>query len=331
MHIRTYIAHLVSLSCVMVSLFFFSPPCSALVTERKPDLQAFPAYDVALVINRLIFSTRTWNSGDGPLELVAGETNSGEGKQNVYQRVYLSDGGYYDRLAGTFVWHPDHDHFHFEDYARYSLQPVNASGLSERIGSKVSFCVMDTDAVNLNLPSAPHSPIYSVCGKKIQGMSVGWGDTYGRNLPGQLIDVTGLPDGDYKLVIEADPKNRLIELNEGNNTSCMLIHLNVSSQSLVVLDPNSCTTPPTVSGISPNSASRGSVVSATISGSGFVSGLTISFENGNGPRPIASNVKVESATKITATVTVKKGKAGSDPVWDLRVGNGARSNAFTVK
>ena len=33
---------------------------------------------------------------------------------------------------------------HFNDYALYTLQPVNAPGGSLRTGAKTTFCVMDT-------------------------------------------------------------------------------------------------------------------------------------------------------------------------------------------
>jgi len=35
-------------------------------------------------------------------------------------------------------------------------------------------------------------------------------------------------------------------------------------------------------------------------------------------------------TTIKANVTIKKGKPGKDPVWDLRVGSGLLFGAFTV-
>ena len=174
--------------------------------------------------------------GDGPLDLHAGETDTGSSRQNVYQRVYLSNGGFDDRLAGTFVWHPLHNHFHFEDYAIYTLQPVNAPGGSQRIGSKTTFCIIDTTPVNTSLPGAPPTPVYTTCGPAIQGMSVGWGDTYGRQLPGQLVDFTGNPSGDYKLTIEIDPKKRLIETNDGDNISCVLLRINAVDKTVTVLD-----------------------------------------------------------------------------------------------
>ena len=307
---------------------------SAQVVELRPNLQPLPAGNVELVGGiTLLFSTTSWNSGTGPLELRAGET--GSAGQNVYQRVYLSDGGFYDTLAGTFVWHPLHNHFHFEDYALYTLQPFDAPGGSARTSSKTTFCVMDTTPVNLGLPGAPGGPVYSTCGNTIQGMSVGWGDTYGSFLAGQSIDFTGNPSGDYKLSIEIDPKKRIIEASETDNISCVLLRINVSHSTATVLNPNGCDAPSpggevVVAGIVPNSVPRGSVSSVTITGSGFVQGMQVSFENGTGQRPTASNVIVVDANTITANVTVRSGGVSSDRVWDVRVGSGVLPDGFTV-
>jgi hypothetical protein len=335
MNKRAFGAPLFFLFWSIVSILLFAPRSFAQVVELKPEIQAFPAYDLTVTTDtlgnkKLIFSTRTWNSGDGPLELHAGET--GSAGQNVYQRIYLSDGGYYDRLAGTFVWHPEHSHFHFDDYALYTLQPRNAPGGSKRTGSKTTFCIMDTDPINTSLPGAPQQAVYASCGATAQGMSIGWGDTYGSHLAGQSIDITGLPDGDYALTIEADPKNRLLEITEDNNTSCALIRLSVANATVRVLEPPNCSSngEVMVSSILPNTAKRGSVTSVTITGSGFAASMTVSFENGSGPRPTASNVTVLDANTIKATVTVKKGKVGNDPVWDVRVGSGVLLSGFTV-
>ena len=42
-----------------------------------------------------------------------------------------------------------------------------------------------------------------------QGMSVGWTDEYNWFLPGQYVEVTGVPDGDYILDTTVDPTDRL--------------------------------------------------------------------------------------------------------------------------
>lgn len=307
---------------------------SAQVVELKPNLEPFPAHDLILVQNAqgrldLRFSTTSWNSGSGPLELVAGET--GPAGQNVYQRIYLSDGSHYDRLAGTFAWHSTHQHFHLENYATYTLDPVDAPGGSQRTSTKTSFCLLDNVRVDTSLPGAPSSAVYASCGASVQGISVGWGDTYGRHLAGQSFDFTGNPSGDYDLTIEVDPFGRLVEQSDGDNASCVRVRVNVSNLTAsAVGDCGAPVEPVAVSSIAPSSMKRGTVVAVRITGSGFTPGVQVSFEGGAGPRPTASDVVVESATTITANVTVKSGGSARPRVWDVRVGSGLLRGGFTV-
>jgi hypothetical protein len=63
-----------------------------------------------------------------------------------------------------------------------------------------------------------------------------------------------------------------------------------------------------------------SSLAATLCGAGFVSGASISFEQGSGPTPRAANVVVDSAGSISFTVTTKK-SGKQTRVWDLRVTN----------
>lgn len=308
------------------------------VVDRPPNLKPLPASNLSLVADTagnstLRFDTTSWNKGTGPLQLEAGPVDTGSGKQQVFQRVSLSDGTSFLRLAGYFEWHPAHNHFHFDDYALYTLQPVNAPGGSERTGSKTTFCVMDTTKIDTSLPGAPGQAVYSTCGRTIQGMSVGWGDTYGAHLAGQEIDFTGNADGMYQLKIEIDPKKVIIESDETDNVSCALLSIKKPNTVTVLDSSGSCST---AVSISPNTAQVGSTVQVTITGYGFTDGMSVTFEGGNGPRPIASNVRLASDTAtldmITATVTVPpKKRGGRNPVWDVRVGSGGvLPNAFTV-
>lgn len=57
--------------------------------------------------------------------------DTGNGKQQVFQRVF-NGGGSSLFFAGWFEWHAGYNHFHFDDYALYTLQPVNAPGASIR-------------------------------------------------------------------------------------------------------------------------------------------------------------------------------------------------------
>jgi hypothetical protein len=198
-------------------------------TPLLPDMRALPASDLRLETpgdghTYLRLSATTWNGGDGPLELAGGQGDALTGKQQVYQRIYNDDGSSTLVLAGTFQYHPAHQHVHFDDYALYTLQPVDAPGGSDRTASKTTFCIIDTTRVK-RLPGSPKQPVYGTCGSTVQGMSKGWGDTYPYYLAGQAIDITGLPDGTYRLTIEADYKNRIVELDETNNVSALNIEL----------------------------------------------------------------------------------------------------------
>jgi hypothetical protein len=86
----------------------------------------------------------------------------------------------------------------------------------------------------------------------------------------------------------------------------------------------------TVTAVDPASASPGSSVLMTITGSGFTEGLAVGFENGSGNAPVVTNVEVIDTGTISALVSVKNGKVGADPVWDVRVGPAVLPNAFTV-
>ncbi|RST47475.1 lysyl oxidase family protein [Variovorax sp. MHTC-1] len=324
-----------SLAACVVTLA--SSAMAQTVVDRPPNLKPLPASNLSLVADAsgstLRFSTTSWNNGTGPLQLEAGSVDTGSGKQQVFQRVFLSDGTSFLRLAGYFEWHPAHNHFHFDDYALYTLQPVNAPGGSVRTGSKMTFCVMDTTKIDTTLPGTPAQAVYSTCGRYVQGMSVGWGDTYGSHLAGQEIDFTNNADGLYQLKIEIDPKKVIIESTESDNVSCVLLDIKKPSTVAVLDSSGNCST---AVSITPNTAQAGTSVQVTITGYGFSDGMTVAFEGGNGPRPIASNVRLASDTStldmITATVTVPfKKRGGRNPVWDVRVGSGGvLPKAFTV-
>ena len=88
-----------------------------------------------------------------------------------------------------------------------------------------------------------------------------------------------------------------------------------------------------VGSIVPNSMPRNTTGPVTITGSGFQSGATVTFENGSGRAPAAANIIVVNDTTINATVSVhRKAKLSA---WDVRVTNpdnstGVLAEGFTV-
>jgi hypothetical protein len=215
-------------------LLSLSIPTAGAAAFRYPNLQPLPARDVQIQLSasgqRLLrFSTTSQNVGTGVLELVAGQVTGNDKTQPVSQRVFMEDGTFQVFSAGLMTYHPEHQHFHFDGYANYFLDPVGDTagkpGAQRRTGTKMTFCVMDTDLVDRKLPGAPPRAVYRTCGSQIQGMSVGWADTYGYQLAGQEIDTTNLPDGRYRLTIEIDPYHKLLESNDGDNISTLEIEL----------------------------------------------------------------------------------------------------------
>lgn len=153
----------------------------------------------------------------------------------VNQRIFLADKTTHDEFIGDFLWHTKHYHYHFDSFSRYSLESVTGTP-SLSLSKKVSFCVRDTDRINTNLLGAPKGIVYGPCGQERQGVSVGWGDTYAYNLPDQYIDVTDLPSGDYRLVIEVDPEKRFTEITRDNNVTSTLIRLDSVKRTVKVIE-----------------------------------------------------------------------------------------------
>ena len=109
---------------------------AAPAARRYPDLRTQPPSDLRFdtvpidgVPTRVLrFSNTVWNAGNGPVHLIA-KTDRQAKKSQVFQRIYsnsTASGQYDQRHVGDFVFHPAHDHFHFEDFAEYQLWPAAA-------------------------------------------------------------------------------------------------------------------------------------------------------------------------------------------------------------
>lgn len=223
------------------------PPLAALIvvmrdtgSELRPNLVALPPIDLLLerdVAGRLQlrFTTRTWNAGAGPLELVLAEL-SPLGEQQVSQRIYRADGTSYERLAGTYEYHPGHGHVHFANFARYTLERLDGPAPLS-ISAKVSFCVADFARYASQTPNSPPTPHYTECEQGTQGLSVGYLDIYDYTLPDQSFDVSNLPSGRYRLANAVDPDGRLFEQPgaKSDNTSAVVIDIDVPNGRVTVV------------------------------------------------------------------------------------------------
>jgi len=206
----------------------------ALAPDGAPDLRSLPAFDVTLNGRgtAVRFAATVWNGGSGPM-VVDGFRTAGGDHMDAYQYFFDADGnqtGY--EQVGAFHFHEgNHQHWHFEDFARYRLLNADLS-LAVR-STKASFCLANTDAVDYTVPNADWQPentdLSSDCGgsdslSMRQVLSNGSGDTYHQYRTGQAFRIGNLPDGDYYISVEANPDDRrdgrnLVEGDYANNDS----------------------------------------------------------------------------------------------------------------
>ena len=206
--------------------------------DLLPDLRVRRSDTVEVATDggrrELLFSTEVANVGRGPLELVSAREDcdrNGDPRDDrtAYQSITRRRGEERQVRAGCVVHHPAHGHWHFEGFARYTLQHADDGRLAAR-GRKVSFCLIDSARTSAVPDSVAGEETYSSCGADAtQGISAGWYDRYGAGLPGQSIDLRGVAPGRYRLVIHADYENRLVERDEGNNRTVLLVDLRADS------------------------------------------------------------------------------------------------------
>jgi hypothetical protein len=157
--------------------------------------------------------------------------------RTAYQQPYVDTNGdgIFERSVdqpgaafpvGCFVFHAAHDHWHFEDFARYELHARTRDGALVASTEKVSFCVLDNILAFPNVPGARARPYYGECHRSSTvGLSVGWGDIYTQELQGQALDITGLARGRYCLVSTADPDARITESDDTDNVRALRLRI----------------------------------------------------------------------------------------------------------
>jgi hypothetical protein len=223
-----YIGLAIAVAGVILSLAAVSPAGS--VGEMRPDLAPLAKYlkdrrvETSGGQTFLRFSTGVGNYGDGAVE-VRGVRSSTSDPMTAIQRIYLTGGGFTEATIGTFIYHPEHNHWHFDYFATFEL--VDSGGNVVASNDKVSFCLLDVERIKPPLAGASNQPVYTNCNQGNasalsigpQGISRGWTDIYRKYLPDQSINITGVPAGSYTLRVTADPLDRIDEANEGNNVT----------------------------------------------------------------------------------------------------------------
>lgn len=276
-----------------------------------PDLRTSPPSSLSLEPTRLDdgrthyllrFDNLVGNYG-GRLEIVADlETN-----RDLFQNVYDAPVGgilvSHTKVNSDLIFHPTHNHFHFQGFATYLLLQKDTKGIyrqTTRRGEKTSFCILDTVKVQ---PSGTSNPSYTNCNNKKQGLSAGWGDIYTAVLPDQWIDTgtTKLVDGDYAIESITDPDNKLVESNDANNAATTYFSI---SQGKIVIGSQL----PTCN-VSPAQGPVGTPV--TLYCSGLAAGETVDISWGSPNATILATSTADASGVASANLTIPPSTLGA--------------------
>ncbi len=171
----------------------------------------------------LIFGTGLGNVGDGPLEMIGRRASLSTPVMRTTQKIRCKDGPAITRgdTGGMrFARVRTHFHWHLRDLERYRLVSIE-SGRSYYAGKR-GFCLGDAYDLQDALPRHPTERQFSgdlstACAKNKPkakyvrlGLSVGWGDSYPEIIEGQFVDLHGVPAGNYRLLMETDPLDRIV-------------------------------------------------------------------------------------------------------------------------
>jgi hypothetical protein len=202
-----------------------------------PDLTALPAWNMQVTHGktkaRLNFSATIAVEGASSM-VVEGFRRPGEAVMDAFQYFY-SGGEVVGRAsvgAMEFDDRDGHDHWHFKQFARYTLLDADQNEIM--LSRKESFCLAPTDVIDLLIEGAEwrveNTDLSTACGSRDslwvrEILPLGWADTYTQSLPGQSFNITDLPNGKYYVAVEANPEGNLFEQTSDNNVELREIFL----------------------------------------------------------------------------------------------------------
>jgi hypothetical protein len=176
----------------------------------------------------------TFNGGSGPL-VIQPEYNAASGAYLGTQYIYSFNAGTWTLaqqipIAGAFIFHGAHGHFHFPlvTFGLYAVAANGGLGAPVALSEKNGFCINDSFIYDPTLPNAGAHVNFGSCSDptSLRGLNVGAVDEYDKTDPGQSISLVGITDGDYWLRAVVDPENFLFESDKSNNETDVLITIN---------------------------------------------------------------------------------------------------------
>lgn len=333
-----------------LAIITFTHNCFGQTSLNYPDLRVIvPTSRMSIVQTasgrEFQYTHDTFNGGSGPLEIQP-SYNPATGTYQGYQHVYTLDASRRWSLAqsipvaGVFVFHAEHGHFHFP-FVSFGLYAVNATGgigNPVAVSPKVGFCIGDSFIYDSTLPNAGAFGNWGSCSDptSIRGLSIGAVDEYDRSDPGQSIPIDGLPDGTYWFRAIADPNNFLAESDKTNNETDVKLTITGNTVQILQTVVPVLSLPPTVNVVSPSNGATLSGMVNLSAGTAVTGGAGMQFLIDGQPlgAPIATppyNLAwdttgvVDGTHWLAAQYTNASGVVGTSPVVSVNVSNAGGS------
>ncbi len=210
-----------------------------------PDLAVVAPSDLRIIVRDsgrrvLRFTSIIVNVGDGPFQLAGYDPKDGEASRRdilaVRQQIREADGTFSSHPTdATMFWSGDgHNHWHVTEIQVAELHSLEDEEIGGRY-KKTGFCFFDSYRYTSMRPGF-YTTARSVCqtnasSRVRMGVSVDWGDIYPSTIAYQWVDITGVPDGKYRLKVFADPSSEetpggtFIESDDANNMGWVKIRI----------------------------------------------------------------------------------------------------------
>ncbi len=177
------------------------------VNQGKPDLTPDPKR----FVSQMEIVDRLFQAGD--CELVEGSVGGTGYRRLLRFDTVLINSGDGDLIVGSptdpnnpyhavFEFSPCHHHYHIAGFSNYQLLNLDRTVAAQ--GHKQAFCLEDL----LKYSNDNKSNGYTCAS---QGITSGWADWYFKQLSGQWIDITGVPEGDYIVHVEINAAGTFAE------------------------------------------------------------------------------------------------------------------------
>ncbi len=174
--------------------------------------------------------------GTGEAEVDPGVSTLARGP--MFQVVHYSNGTSRRRAAGTYSFHTTHAHFHDDGvltYELFSTDPSRRTLVRAGDGSKSGFCPADQlfgewwefrqqPSGYFGEGDSPGGNCFSPSDGFL-GLTVGWGDVYRWQRPGQYVEFGDNPDGLYVVRSTVDKGDDVLETSEIDNSAYALIRV----------------------------------------------------------------------------------------------------------